>query len=115
MSDAPIMNPVSEIADIESAGDFEKKHTPHVTLTSVDGVTVLSVKLGHWVAHPNTADHSFQWIEVFANDAPIARFDIAAVVTSPDISMVVSLDSGTQVRVVAFCNLHGLWARSVTV
>ena len=30
MSDAPILGPINLVTDLETASDFEKKHTPHI-------------------------------------------------------------------------------------
>lgn len=115
MSDAPILGPVNMVADLEAAGDFEKKHTPHIDIDEVDGAYVVTVTVGWDVPHPNQPDHYITWIEVLAGDAPIARFDLSPVATSPTVSVVANLDAGTVVRAVEHCNMHGLWAAEVTV
>jgi superoxide reductase len=115
MSDAPILSPVNEVADLASASDFEKKHTPHIDIDEADGSYVITVTVGWDVPHPNQPDHYITWIEVLAGGAPIARFDLSPVATSPTVSVVANLDPGTVVRAVEHCNLHGLWAAEVTV
>jgi superoxide reductase len=77
----------------------KEKHVPVVTKTA-QGFTV---KVGS-VAHPMTAEHYIEWIEIIADgkayrqflkpgDAPEATFEIkAAQITARD-----------------YCNLHGLW------
>lgn len=115
MSDAPILDPVNHVADLDAAGDFEKKHTPHIGIESVDGKTRIWVKTGHYVAHPNLADHYFQWIEVQANGNAIARFELSPVATDPHVSVHATLPAGTVVRALAYCNLHGIWAAERTV
>jgi superoxide reductase len=115
MSDAPILGPVNQVEDLETAGDFEKKHTPFIAVEAVEDKTRISVKVGHYVPHPNEADHFIAWIEIYAGDAPIARFDLSPVATAPDVSVIVNVDPGTSVRAVEYCNLHGLWAAETTV
>lgn len=77
----------------------KEKHVPVVEKTA-DG---FKVKVGT-VAHPMTADHWVEWIELVADgtayrkflnpgDAPEATFAIAA----------------TKVTAREYCNLHGLW------
>jgi superoxide reductase len=106
MADAPMMNYVKDFA---AAGDFEKKHTPFVTLGKAGDMVMVDVEVGHEVPHPNAADHYITFIEVFAGMTPIARFDLSPEVTHPHVSVPVSLPAGTVLRAVAHCNLHGWW------
>lgn len=115
MSDAMILGGVNHITDLDAADDFQKKHTPYVQVEQVDGATRITVRVGHYVAHPNQPDHYIQWIELQANGATLVRFDLSPVAVNPDVSAVLVLDPGTVVRAVEFCNLHGLWASEVTV
>ncbi len=115
MSDAPILSPVNHVADLSAAGDFEKKHTPHLAVEASDDKMVVTVTVGHEVSHPNQPDHYISWIELYANGAGIARFDLSPVATDPVVSIVVAVDAGTVLRAVAHCNLHGLWAAELTV
>jgi len=110
MSDAPILGPVNMVADLEAASDFEKKHTPHIDIDRAGELYHVTVTVGYEVPHPNQPDHFIDWIELFIGDAPIARFDLSPVVTSPVVSVAIDADSGTIVRAVEHCNLHGLWA-----
>lgn len=115
MSDAPILGPLNLVADLSDAGDFEKKHTPHIDVDEVDEGLLITVSVGWDVPHPNQPDHYITWIELFAGEAPIARFDLSPVVTVPVVSVVVNVDAGTVIRAIEHCNLHGLWAADVTV
>ena len=76
-----------------------EKHVPVVEKTDHG----FKVKIGS-VAHPMTAEHQIEWIEIIADgkayrqflkpgDAPEATFDIQA----------------AQVTAREYCNLHGLW------
>ena len=113
MSDAPILGPVNVVDDLDSASDFERKHTPYIETAPVDGGLEVTVKVGHYVAHPNDADHFIAWIELYAGDASIARFELSPVATAPEVSIVVDVDAGTTIKAVEHCNLHGLWAAEV--
>ncbi len=115
MTDAPILGGLNHVTDLDAADDFQKKHTPHITTEQVDGGILLSAKVGHYVAHPNQPDHFIQWIELLVDDAPIVRFELSPVAVNPHVSAVLAVESGTIVRAVAYCNLHGLWAAEVTV
>lgn len=115
MSDAPILDGIHHITELDAAGDFEKKHTPFIETQEVDGRVRVTVRVGHWVSHPNQTDHWIEWVELQVNGAPIVRVGLAAGVAYPDLSVVLALDSGTTLRAVESCNIHGLWAAEVTV
>lgn len=112
MADTPL---VTLVRDFAAAGDFEKKHTPFITLDRAGDALVVNVEVGHEVAHPNGTDHYITFIELFAGMTPIARLDLSPVVTSPRFCVPVSLPAGTVVRAVEHCNLHGWWAYEVTL
>lgn len=115
MSDAPVLGPVNQVVDLAAASDFEKKHTPHIDVDETDGAYLVTVTVGWDVPHPNQPDHYITWIELYAGGAPIARFDLTPVATSPTVSVVVDVEPGTVLRAIEHCNLHGLWAAEVTV
>lgn len=115
MSDAPALAGIQVVDDIQAAGDYEKKHVPYVEVDTSDGKAVVTVKVGYWVAHPNTPDHFIEWIEVQADDVPVARIDFTAVATEPQVTCVLNVDPGTKLRVLESCNLHGVWANTITV
>lgn len=115
MSDAPILGGIHRMEDFDTADDFTKKHTPYVAAERNGDSVVVTIEVGHWVSHPNQADHFIEWIGLMANGAPIARFDLAAVAVSPKIVATLTLDPGTNLTAVESCNLHGLWAADITV
>lgn len=115
MNDAPILGGVHRMEDLETADDFTKKHTPYLTAERDGDAVRVTVEVGHWVAHPNQSDHFIEWIALMANDAPIARFDLSAVAVSPVVTTVLNLDAGTKLVAVESCNLHGVWAATMTV
>ena len=115
MSDAPILSQVNLVSDVEQAKDFERKHTPYIQTQAVDGGTKITIIVGHYVAHPNQPDHFIDWIELYAGDAPIARFDLSPIATIPAVSVVVNVNAGTTLRAVEHCNMHGLWAAETLV
>jgi superoxide reductase len=112
MADAPVVNVVKDFA---AADDFAKKHAPYMTLEPVGTATLVRVEVGHEVPHPNGTDHYITTIELYAGMTPIARFDLSPQVTSPSVCVIVDLPTGTVLRAVEHCNLHGWWAYDVTV
>jgi superoxide reductase len=114
MSDAPVLGGIHRTDDVEAADDFTKKHIPYIhAVREGDRVTV-TVAVGHYVSHPNTPDHYIEWIELLANDVPIARFDFSAVATEPKVIALVKVDPGTKLTALESCNLHGVWAAETT-
>jgi superoxide reductase len=112
MADAPAVNFVK---DFDSVGDFEKKHTPFITLEPSGDRTLVNIEVGHLVPHPQGADHFIGWIELLANGSPIVRFDLSPDVTFPRFCVPVVLPAGTVLRAIESCNLHGLWAYEATI
>jgi superoxide reductase len=115
MSDAPVLGGLHRMEDFETADDFTKKHTPFID-ASRDGNTVtVTVTVGHYVPHPNTPDHFIDYIELRADQVPIARYDLSAVAVEPKVSVVLHLDPETTLMALESCNLHGVWAAEITV
>lgn len=112
MADAPTFTMVKDFA---ASDDFTKKHTPFITVEASGPATKVTVEVGHEVSHPNGPDHYITMIELFAGMTPIARFDLSPEVTSPSVTVPVSLPAGTVLRAIEHCNLHGWWAFEVTV
>ena len=112
MADVPA---VTVVTDFATASDFEKKHTPFITIETQLDRLLINVEVGHEVPHPNGADHYITFIELHAGEAPIARLDLFPAVTHPRFCVPVSLPPDTVLRAVEHCNLHGLWAYEVTI
>jgi superoxide reductase len=103
------------VPDFDAAGDFEKKHTPFVTVEPRGDKLLVTVEVGHEVAHPNGRDHYITFIELYVGQSPIARLDLSPEVAHPYLRVPVSLPGGTVLRAVEHCNLHGLWAYEITL
>jgi superoxide reductase len=114
MSDAAPLG-INRVTDFAGATDFEKKHTPFVTLESAGDLVTVSVKVGHEVAHPNGPDHYITSIEIYSGTVPLARFDLTPQTAYPTVSVVAALPAGTPIMAVAHCNLHGFWSYDVTI
>ena len=106
MSDM-IEQEIHVIGDLESASDFELKHTPGFEIIEADGKTLARVSIGlKGIGHPQTEAHLIEWIRLFVDgilagevnfgseDVPVAEFEV-----SP----------GVEFFVQASCNLHGVW------
>jgi superoxide reductase len=115
MSDAPVLGGLHRMADLATADDFTKKHTPYIEAVRDGEIVTVTVAVGYYVPHPNTPDHFIEYIELHANDVPIARFDFSAVAVSPKVTATLNLDPETKVTALESCNLHGVWAAETTV
>jgi superoxide reductase len=112
MAEVPLMTLVTDFA---ATGDFEKKHTPFITLDTQGEKVLVTVEVGHEVPHPNGPEHYITSIELYVGTVAIARLELSPAVTDPKFCVPVSLPSGTVVRAVEHCNLHGWWAYEVTL
>lgn len=115
MSDAPVLSGFHRMKDLDTADDFTKKHTPFIDAARDGDTVTVSVTVGHYVPHPNTADHFIDYIELLANQVTIARFDLSAVAVDPKVTAVLHLDPETELMAAASCNLHGVWVSELTV
>lgn len=112
MPELPITQPIHSVDDLASASDFERKHTPHITVTTIEGRTHITVETGYYVEHPNEPGHFFDFIDILLNDVPIAHFHGAAGLVEPQVSIVIDDEVGSMVTALASCNLHGVWKAS---
>jgi len=103
---------VHSIEDIDTATDFELKHTPSVEIEELASGQLVKVSIGlKGISHPQGEEHLIEWIRVFVgsepvgeklfgpNDTPVADFEVER--------------SNKQVAVQALCNLHGIWEARV--
>ena len=109
MSDLPSLQPIHFVEDIESAEDFERKHTPHIAVARIEGKAHVTIDTGYYVAHPNEPGHFFNTIDVLVNGVPVAHFDGAAGVVDPHIELIMNIEPGSLITAIASCNLHGVW------
>lgn len=114
MSDAPTLQGIHRTDDLDTADDFHLKHTPFIESVRDGDSCAVTVAVGHYVSHPNVPDHWIEYIELYANDVSVARFDFAAAVAAPKITCVLTLDPDTRLSATASCNIHGVWAAEVT-
>lgn len=103
---------VHSIEDIDTASDFELKHTPNVVVEELASGQLLKVSVGlKGITHPQGEEHYIEWFRVFDGgelvaektfsyeDEPVAEFEVAR--------------SSSQIAVQLLCNLHGLWEARV--
>jgi superoxide reductase len=115
MSDAPVLGGIHRMEDINTADDFTKKHTPYIEAVRDGNTVTVTVEVGHYVGHPNTADHFIEYIDLVVDHAPVARFSFTAIATSPKVTATLNLDPETVLVARESCNLHGIWEAEITV
>lgn len=103
---------VHSIENIDTASDFELKHTPNVQVEELASGQLIKVSIGlKGISHPQTPEHFIEWIRVFDGTEPIGES-----LFGPDDEPVAAFDvkrSSDQIVVQALCNLHGIWEARV--
>jgi len=101
-------------ADPANMIDMMRKHTP--VIDAPDKVTAgqaftATIKVGgiDGVEHPNVLGHWITWVALYAGDRPLARVEFAPAVSQPQTTLSLVLEESTTLRVVASCNMHGVW------
>jgi len=67
--------------------------------------------------HPNKAEHSIRWIEVYFredgrafNPIMLARMEFAPVYSEPEAKLKVKISKSGSIMALEYCNVHGLWS-----
>jgi len=95
--------------------DMAKKHVPIIEAPEKVKAKVpftVKVKVGgiDGVEHPNMLGHWINWVELFAGERLISRFEFAPeMCDSYVVNLNVTLNEPTMLVARAFCNLHGVW------
>nr|MDO8079452.1 class II SORL domain-containing protein [Candidatus Freyarchaeota archaeon] len=105
---------VNRVKDPKKLTDMEKKHTPVITSPASAKAKEpfnVSVKVGgiDGVEHPNILGHWINCVELYAGERFLGRAEFAPAVATPEVTFRVILEGSAELRVVEFCNLHGLW------
>jgi superoxide reductase len=101
-------------ADPANMTDMMRKHTPRVEMpekAKAGEPFAVFLKVGgiDEVEHPNLLGHWINWVEIYAGERLLGRTEFAPVVSQPEATLHVTLEEPTTLRVLAFCNLHGVW------
>jgi superoxide reductase len=103
-----VVQEVHSIQDVDSATDFELKHTPAVSIEELASGQLVKVSIGlKGLVHPQTEEHFIEWIRVFDGGEPIGEVSFGPNDT-PEAQFEVKRSS-SQITVQSLCNLHGLW------
>jgi len=97
----------------------DAKHTPVITApeTVKPGEPFqVTVAVGKTM-HPSQTDHMIQWIELYADEVPLAHVTLSPVVTQPVVTVTVVLQQSATLRALSQPNHSAPWeaTRKITV
>ncbi len=99
---------IHSIEDIDTATDFELKHTPRIELEELASGQLIKVGIGlKGISHPQTEEHLIEWIRIFVGNEPAGE-RLFGPTDVHEASFEIKRNQ-EQVIVQALCNLHGLW------
>jgi superoxide reductase len=97
----------------------KEKHVPVIELVSCQecGNNAVKITVGKEVPHPNTIEHHIKWIALFGvkdgQAVHIATFDLGPTYGVPTVVTHANLEGISELIVLEYCNLHGLWEGSL--
>jgi desulfoferrodoxin-like iron-binding protein len=103
-----VVQEIHSIEDIDSASDFELKHTPCIEVEELASGQKIKVSIGlKGIAHPQTEEHLIEWIRVFVGQDPVGEASFGP--SDAPVAEFVIERNQEQVIVQSLCNLHGVW------
>ena len=106
---------INKVKNYDDMTDLEKKHDIEIIAPEVvKAGTPFDVELivGKKLTHPNMPGHWIQYLELFAGESLISRFEMsAATVSVPKVKFTVQLPEWSEPELIVRerCNLHGVW------
>lgn len=99
---------IHSIEDVDTATDFELKHTPLIEIEELAVGQLVKVSIGlKGIGHPQTEEHLIEWIRVFVGSEPVGE-EVFGATDTPVAAFEVER-SNKPIVVQALCNLHGIW------
>jgi len=104
---------INKAKDPNNLTDLEKKHLP--VIECPDKVKKgepfeVTITVGKLLKHPNENIHYIEWIELFADDHLfISKVELIPMVSTPQVTLTISLNEDHALKARARCNLHGIW------
>jgi len=101
------------------AQEGKEKHVPVIELVACPdcGEKIVKVTVGKEVPHPNTIEHHIKWIALYGvkdgGAVHITTFDLGPTYGVPIIVTHATLEGLSELIAVEYCNIHGLWERSL--
>jgi superoxide reductase len=107
-------------ADPNNMTDMMRKHTPVIETpakATAGQAFTATIKVGgiDGVEHPNVLGHWINSVALYVGDRPLARVEFAPAVSQPQVTLSLILEESATLRVVASCNMHGVWQSTARV
>ncbi len=107
-------------ADPANMTDMMRKHTPLIEVpdeVKAGEPVAVFLKVGgiDGVEHPKLLGHWINWAELYAGERLLGRVGFAPAVSQPEATLHIILEEPTTLRVLAYCNLHGIWESTKSV
>ncbi len=96
----------------------ELKHTPQITLGSKDahGYTLVEITVGQkGIIHPSTKNHWIDFISLYVDKKLVGTTELEAEISRGATAFRVKLDGAKYLTANAGCNIHGIWANTLTL
>ncbi len=108
---------VNRQSDPRNLSDLERRHIPAIEAPEVarkGEYFQVKIEIGKTLPHPNERDHYIEFVDLYADEAYLARVSFAAVTSAPRASLWIALanEDIVELRAFARCNLHGVWLGS---
>jgi superoxide reductase len=111
LAQADLFSQINRVKDTQNMSLLEEKHSPVITAPKnikAGEPFEVQIEIGR-VAHPMERAHYINWLQLFADEIPIATVSFQPVVSRPEATLTVILEKATTLRVLESCNLHGVW------
>ena len=112
-----LFSKINRAKDPKDMSLLEKKHSPVIEMPEkikAGEPFDVQIEIGS-VAHPMDRGHYIGWLQLFADDIPIAMVSFQPVVSRPKATLTVILEKPATLRVLESCNLHGVWENKLNV
>lgn len=107
-----------KIKDSMNPTKGELKHTPEIRFGNTDkkGFVTVEVTIGQeGIIHPSSESHWIYKIDLYANGKKVSTVDLEPEISNGYLATKVKKDGLTELRAIAWCNLHGEWESTIKV
>jgi superoxide reductase len=112
-----LFSQINRVKEPKNMSLLEEKHSP--VIKAPENIKAgepfeVQIEIGR-VAHPMERAHYINWLQLFADEIPIATVTFQPVVSRPKATLTVILAQSTTLRVLESCNLHGVWESRLNI
>ncbi|MEE9583982.1 MAG: class II SORL domain-containing protein [Candidatus Brocadiales bacterium] len=108
---------INRVCNPDDMTPTEMKHAPFLSVPSyikANQTFYITAQVGKTV-HGMNPNHWIQWVEVYADNVLISRTEFTPRSPSAIVTVPVSVQKETTLKVLERCNLHGIWESSQRV